>query len=155
MIKIVDGSLLGATENILCHQVNCQGIMGAGAAKVLIDKYPKLKPLYQEYCKRTRIHNNTSSLLGNVYLFDGEDGHIVANLFGQDSYGGAKGILYTDYTALEIAFVRVRDYALLREFSIAMPYRIGCGLANGDWNNKVYPMIERVFHNIDVTLYKI
>lgn len=154
MIKIVDGSLLGATENILCHQVNCQGIMGAGAAKVLIDKYPKLKPLYQEYCKRTRIHN-TSSLLGNVYLFDGEDGHIVANLFGQDSYGGAKGILYTDYTALEIAFVRVRDYALLREFSIAMPYRIGCGLANGDWNNKVYPMIERVFHNIDVTLYKI
>ena len=32
MIKVVNGSLLDATEDILCHQVNCQGVMGSGVA---------------------------------------------------------------------------------------------------------------------------
>ena len=30
MIKTVYGNILDATEDIICHQVNCQGVMGAG-----------------------------------------------------------------------------------------------------------------------------
>ena len=32
MIKTVYGNILDATEDIICHQVNCQGVMGAGVA---------------------------------------------------------------------------------------------------------------------------
>lgn len=38
--------------------------------------------------------------------------------------------------------------------SIAIPYGIGCSIANGDWN-KVYKIIEKVFEDYDVTLYKL
>lgn len=35
-----------------------------------------------------------------------------------------------------------------------MPYKMGCGSANGDWDT-VYKIIEKVFSNMNVTLYKI
>ena len=54
MIKIVDGSLLDATEDILCHQVNCQGNMGAGVAKLLLISILNLdlfiKTIVKEQC---------------------------------------------------------------------------------------------------------
>ena len=30
MIKIIHGDILDATEVFICHQVNCQGVMGEG-----------------------------------------------------------------------------------------------------------------------------
>ena len=34
---------------------------------------------------------------------------------------------------------------------------IGCGLAGGDWDNVVLPMIHKVFNNsgVDVTIFKL
>lgn len=154
MIKVVNGSLLDATEDILCHQVNCQGVMGSGIALALRNKYEYLYPSYKSFCRIATKNRATSTLLGRVYYVSCEDNHIIANIFSQDTYG-RDDITYTDYTELEVAFVRLREYALKNNLSIAMPYKIGCGLANGDWDNKVYPMIERVFYNMDVTLYRI
>ena len=149
MIKIIGGSLLDATEDILCHQVNCQGVMGSGIALALRNNYPNLYESYYNFC----LYCNKVHALGGAQFVEQEDGHIVANLFGQYDYG-RKNILYTNYTELEVAFVRLRNYAVENNLSIAMPYGISCGLANGDWQI-VYKMIERVFYNIDVTLYKI
>ena len=149
MINIVDGSLLDATEDILCHQVNCQGVMGSGIALALRNKYPNLYDCYNHFC----VYCNKVHALGGAQFVEQEDGHIIANLFGQYNYG-RENIIYTDYTELEVAFVRTREYALANNLSIAMPYKIGCGLANGNWDI-VYQIIERVFYNIDVTLYRI
>lgn len=33
MIKTIEGNILDAEEDIICHQVNCKGVMGAGLAK--------------------------------------------------------------------------------------------------------------------------
>ena len=30
MLKVIDGDLLDAKEDIIGHQVNCQGVMGSG-----------------------------------------------------------------------------------------------------------------------------
>lgn len=49
-IQIVNGDLLEASEDILGHQVNCQGVMGSGIAKILRDRYPNLYPEYKKYC---------------------------------------------------------------------------------------------------------
>lgn len=59
----------------------------------------------------------------------------------------------TDYSAMEIALTEIKTYAEEVNFSIAIPYGIGCGIANGDWN-KVYKIIEKVFDDYNVTLYK-
>ncbi|MEF3308124.1 hypothetical protein PV433_04325 [Paenibacillus sp. GYB004] len=48
----------------------------------------------------------------------------------------------------------LKEYAKERGLSVALPYQIGCGLANGDWN-VVGPMIEDVFRDYECTLYRI
>lgn len=60
----------------------------------------------------------------------------------------------TDYLNMDIALTYLKGFAQKNNLSIAMPYGIGCGIANGDWN-KVYKIIEEVFSDYDVTLYKL
>ena len=47
MIVIKD-NLLNTQLQFIAHQVNCQGVMGAGVAKALRNKYPELYSQYQE-----------------------------------------------------------------------------------------------------------
>lgn len=60
----------------------------------------------------------------------------------------------TDYEAMKIALEEIKQYAKDFKLSICMPYGIGCGIANGDWNI-VYKIIEEVFSDYDVTLYRL
>lgn len=48
----------------------------------------------------------------------------------------------------------VKFFASNKNLKIAIPYGIGCGIANGDWNI-VYKIIEEVFDDYEVTLYKL
>lgn len=45
-------------------------------------------------------------------------------------------------------------WASNNNLTIAMPYGIGCGIANGDWNI-VCKIIEEIFSDYNVTLYKL
>ncbi len=55
---------------------------------------------------------------------------------------------------MKICFEKIKKEASLYKLTIAMPYRIGCGIANGDWNI-VYKIIEQVFNDYSVTLYRL
>jgi O-acetyl-ADP-ribose deacetylase (regulator of RNase III) len=154
MINWVNGDILDAEEFIVCHQVNCFGVMGAGLAKQIKNRYIKAFNEYQKLCKEK---NYDYSLLGTAqivpcYGIKVGDFKIIANIFGQYRYG--TGVIQTNYEALEVGFRQVRDYADNHGFSIAIPYGIGCGLAGGDWD-KVYWIIKTTFDNRDVTIYKI
>ncbi len=145
MIKTINGDILNATEDIICHQVNCQGVMGSGLAKQIKQKYYEAYEKYKEYCERER------NLLGNVCVAACKDGKIIFHLFGQDKYGTNKR--HTNYEALDKALVNALHLAKSHGKTIALPYNLGCGLAGGDWDI-VYGMIERVFEDYGVTLYK-
>ena len=116
--------LLTTTADYIVHQVNCQGVMGAGLAYQIRQQYPKLYSIYKSYCT---LYAPTD-LLGRVFIHDN-----VINVFGQLTYGRDKSIVYTDYTALRNAFTRIHCYLPTNQ-SLAFPYGFGCGLANGDWN---------------------
>lgn len=62
MIRIVKGSLLRANEDILGHQVNTLGAMGAGLAKQIKEKYPYVYEDYKNLCNS----NNGEDLLGRA-----------------------------------------------------------------------------------------
>ncbi|MBX4152387.1 macro domain-containing protein [Paenibacillus lautus] len=147
MIKIIEENLLDASEDIIGHQVNCQGVMGSGVAKLLRDKYSNLYPSYKQFCS----NHNPHDLLGKCHIVKTGDKY-TANLFGQLNYGRQK-VRYTDYDALKKSLVILRIAAQRRNLSVALPYNIGCGLANGDWNI-VYGIIDEVFSDREVTLYK-
>lgn len=36
---------------------------------------------------------------------------------------------------------------------VGIPYKLGCGLAGGDWNGVVYPMLQEIFNDNIITLY--
>lgn len=49
MITYRNGDLLKSNCNIICHQVNCQGVMGAGIAKQIRLTYPSVFKAYEDY----------------------------------------------------------------------------------------------------------
>lgn len=150
-IIVVHGNILNAEEHIICHQVNCKGVMNAALAKQIRDKW---KQVYLEYMGL--FTESTSSLLGSAQLVPVGNVKYVANLFGQYNYGRNPLMCYTNYRALKNAFINVKQFAVINNYSVAIPYGIGCGLANGDWE-KVYKIILEVFldSGVNVTLYKL
>lgn len=149
MIKIVSSNILNAKEDIICHQTNGMAVMGTGIAKQIRDKYPEVFEKYKNYCNSIDLF---IELLGKVQPIKCHDGKIVCNLFGQHRYGRDKR--YTDYSAVKECLSKIKSYAQNKGLSIALPYNMGCMNAGGDWNI-VYKMIEEVFNDYDVTIYKL
>lgn len=145
MIIIKNGNLLNAEEDILVHQVNVNGIMGGGVAKQIATLYPKTNIGYKKICKERK--NEFDNLKGSVYVTK-EKGKYIANIFSQ------KKNFDTDYDAMRSALNKVKEFAKKQNLNIAMPYKIGCGIANGDWTI-VLNNIEKVFIDYKVSLYKL
>ena len=153
MIKIVNEDIMNAKEYIIAHQVNCF-TMGSGLAKTIFTKYPKVKTEHAKIVQQYK--GNEKALLGTAQLVHVGD-HVIANCFGQYNYGRDKTVVYTDYNALRISFMCVRArMSVDPTLTLAIPYNIGCGLANGDWN-KVIKIIKNVFEKYDnrVKIYKL
>lgn len=147
MIKIVEGNLLNATEDIIAHQVNSMGVMDSGLAKQIRAKYPNI---YTEYLECISRHHKYA-VLGTCQIVKADENKFVANLFGQYNYGKDKQ--YTDYLALEEALLTLKVNCKDGGLSVAIPYNLGCGLAGGQWYI-VYKIIEDIFKDYDVTIYK-
>ena len=133
-----------STVDVICHQVNCQAVMGAGIAKQIRDTYPRV---YGEYVRLTRQYRAQGlSPLGKCQLVyaDSTKTRIVANLFGQEFYGRSRQ--QTDYKALEAALLSLSKKKILIEANatIGFPYLMGCALGGGDWT-VVFPMIRDAF----------
>ena len=161
-INIVNGNIFDTHCNIICHQVNCQGIMGHGIAKQVKEKYKGVFNEYKRYCDAHA--DNRGTMLGEALIVDVDYGAAVldwlvnkerkyiANIFGQLTYGTG---LRTNYKALVLGLEVVANFAKEHNLSVAIPYKIGCGLAGGDWN-KVNTLIEGVFAGtgIEVLMYR-
>ena len=126
------GNLLNAQTDVIAHQVNCQGVMGAGVAKQIKEKWPNV---YKEYCSYyLNKCDNIPDLLGRCQLVEISDTQYVANLFGQQHYGKS-GKRYTSYDAIYNALTSLAMQMLDNGmYSVAIPYKMSCGLAGGDWD---------------------
>ena len=158
-LRIAIGDVLDAKEDIIAHQVNCRGKMGAGVAKQIRERWPRAYSAYMDMCRDEEFDSNF--LLGKSCPYAVQrpiDGStvIIFNMFSQGSYGRNDNLCYTDYEALRKCLLELRLFALESGMSIAMPYGIGCGLGGGDWNGVVYPMLKELFENfgVNVVLYK-
>lgn len=144
MITIKKGDLLEATETIIAHQVNCHGVAG-GLAYHVFNKWPDAENDYSQLINRA----NPWSLLGMSQLTgQQEDGHIICNLYGQ-FFPGA------DYRpdALETALENLATNARVMGWSVALPYKISCGICGGDWET-VLKIIEKTMQGVDCVIYQ-
>lgn len=153
MLRIVKGNLLDANENVIAHQVNCMGAMGSGVAHDIREKWPEVYKIYRDLVK-THEHG---LLMGSVLYIRVSKNQWIANIFGQLDYGYSNKT-YTDYDMLRHGLYDLKGLAEERDWSIAMPYRIGCGRGGGDWDGMVFPMLLNIFaenQRMNVTLYQL
>lgn len=117
MVKVVSGNILDCKEDIICHQVNINGVMGGGLARQLADKYKGLEDFYSAHCKELI---NEYDLLSGTVLFYKDYEKIICNMFSQ------KPNFDTDYIAMEKCLRYIKMWAENSNLSIAIPYGIGC-----------------------------
>lgn len=146
-VRIVQGDILDAEENIIVHQVNCFGAFGSGLAGQIAEKWPGCKKKYQLMTES--FYDHREALLGNVCWWNMDKDRWIANVYGQYRFGRSKTV-YTDYDALEKGLEKVEEFASINDFSVAIPHGIGCGLGGGDWEGVVLPMILDIFEKSDV-----
>lgn len=159
----VKGSLLDADVDYYCHQVNCQGRMGSGIAKVIKEKWPVV---YSEYIQK---YNDTEDnilrncggfehcpetsevLLGDIQLVQVDKNHTVINMFAQEHYG-YDGRRYTSYDGFWSCLGHIREF-VPEGATIGFPSHIGCGLGGGNWE-VIKTMIEQVLdEDYEVYIY--
>ena len=124
MIKERKGDLLRSDAAIIAHQVNCQGVMGAGVARQIRHRILTAEQYraYQQICRK-----NKEELLGFCSLMlrmDTGATQYVAHLFAENIPTG-RG-LDTDYAALRQSLTAMMFLAAQRELSqIAIPGYLG------------------------------
>lgn len=142
-MKTIKGDLLDITEGIICHQVNCQRVAGAGLALQIRKKWPGWYDAFLEQPPK----------LGKCWLlqtYTTKRSSWIASLYAQEFYGSG---LQTSYSAFERALSSLQEMqnmdlngSRFGPHQVYVPRGIGCGLAGGDWN-VIEPLIERYFPN--------
>ena len=135
MITYKKGDLLKSKCDIICHQVNCKGVMGSGIAKQIRDMYPEVYEGYKWF-----LDNYGDKAFGEVWCVDTSDKRIVANMFTQYDYL-PRSVNHTSYAMFRQACKQIKEHAKLakiaknkKDIIIGFPDHIGCGLAGGDWD---------------------
>lgn len=148
MLVIKNGDLLKATEDIICHQVNPDGIMGGGIALAIARKYPNCLKEYQSLCEERDF--DYEELKGLALIVKVSDDLEIANCFSQDPD------FNTDYDALREIFGTILEVCKRSFKTVAIPYNYGCGIANGDWNT-VTEILEELsdMYQVDINIYKL
>lgn len=146
MIVYKKGDLLKSDCNIICHQVNCQGVMGSGIALQIRNQFPRTYKEYVNFCKDVP----KTTLLGKAFIVEEIEDRYVGNLFGQNQFG--RGKQQTDYGALENSLGHVIYFANQKNLkTIGIPYKMGCDRGGGDWS-VVESILKKLFDNSDLIL---
>lgn len=163
MIENKKGDLLKSEDcTAVMHQTNTLGVMGAGIAKQI--KTYWTKEVYEPYRRVCLDNINTKELLGKIQVLKTNEKPIeyVINVFGELSYKRNETPFpngrHTDYDALRECFNKVKKWCYDKGiYNIGMPKNLGCGIAGGDWDGVVYPMIEEIFgsdEKINLKIYE-
>lgn len=160
-VREVVGDLLKSEMDIIGHQTNCQGVMGSGIALSIKNLYPEIFQPYSSLCEK---HYEGQGLMGRCQIVSEKgnimtlqssqikkDGQLIANLFGQNNFGSG---LQTQYVHLKTALVELRTFCKEHSLWVGIPYKMGCDRGGGDWTI-VQAMIEEVFANYPITIYKL
>lgn len=150
-MRYVRRNILDTKDKYILQQCNCVSLYPRGLAQDLEEKFSGSCPYTNRRPSKDRIisRKEDRDIPGTLSISEG-NGKRIINLFGQIYPGGPKypGDLAIDREkyfskALEglVDFFE-GDEDLIR---ISVPYKIGCGLAQGNWEN--YEKLLQIFEN--------
>lgn len=139
-------NILDVSEGIICHGVNCQGVMGAGLALAIRNKWPSTYQKYKQYC-----NTDKAKLLGLV-CFDKINPRLhLAHCFTQFNYGrfpvvGEDKKQHFQISALFSCLDIIFEYCQMEGIrEIHIPH-IGAGLGGGKWEIIKEMMLNKAKH---------
>ena len=136
-MKIIKGDLL-KQKGLLCHQVNTYGVMGGGLALQVKSQFPHVYDIYKSYCEEKEYENKLYQAIKIS-----KDTYIV-NIFSQEEFN-------TNYDKLYKALYEIVLYAKESGMQVNLPYKYGCGIANGNWDT-VSEIIEQIELQYDIEI---
>lgn len=141
------GDILNANENIICHQCNTKGIFGGGLAYQIKMKYPNCE---LSAINHVRTLRNKCDVVGTYNIYNINGNQEIVNCFTQlESYD-------TDYGAIKNVFGDILEYCKTFNKTIAVPYKYGSGIANGNWDI-IRNMFEKLSdeYDVDINVYRL
>ena len=159
MVNYFDGDLLESGCYIIVHQTNTLGLLGAGIASQIKKRYPKYAQEYVEFCNEYK--DNQDQLIGKIQSSFNQLGDpIIVSFFSQRGLGWN---VQTDYQAFRDCCKKLKEEVMScpvvpkSRFRIGFPYKIGCGLARGNWDI-IKQIIEEEFTddiwNVEIWRYE-
>jgi len=167
-VKIINGDMVLSYKNneldAYAQQCNCFCRQARGLAPLLVNANPDVLKV-----DKATVEGDKNKL-GTVSIANTEGFPLLFNVYGQYHWSKYKVApnRNTDYDALEEGLQEVLHYLqkgidpveygvdknTYRKLTLGLPL-IGCGLAGGDWDNVVLPMIKGLFEDsvIDVTIF--
>jgi O-acetyl-ADP-ribose deacetylase (regulator of RNase III) len=112
-----------SSKKLLCHCCNDIGVMGAGVALAIANRFPIVK---EEYLKQDKY------VLGEVQFVSVTPLLVVANIIGQHGIGRRNNPIR--YDALRQGFQTIAKRVTNTLEEVHIPKFIGCGLAGGDYS---------------------
>lgn len=138
MLKILHQDILDIESGIICHFCNTEGVMGAGLALQVKQRYPKAFEVYQK----------SSRELGTITLVNVEPYKYVCNMVTQDLKG--KGTQY--FAVLQCLQKLKTRMGWETTLSVYFPEFVGCGLGKGN-PDAIQAMIEFFIPNSVLVRY--
>jgi O-acetyl-ADP-ribose deacetylase (regulator of RNase III) len=143
-IKYIKGDLLQAPEQVILHSCNSLGVMGAGVAKLIREKWPKA---YQDY---RDSYDSYGLPLGSIVSSKQPDGKIIMNAITQDTIG--RSGVHVSYWAIANVIWQLDQQFVARDSKVVAMPAIGSGLAGGDWS-VIEAIIENTAKNFQPVVY--
>lgn len=141
-MKEIQGDLFAHLKDhrmpVIAHGCNTQGVMGAGFARQLKERYPTVAEIYKESCQEDEMP------LGEIQTILMEGAPMIINMMTQPAPGPTARLEWIEKALKAIDKINWPD-----DFSFLAP-RIGCGLGGLDWKD-VRPLFEQT--SIDWTIY--
>ena len=164
MFKIIKGDLLEAKAEYICQQSNCISVKPHGLSKSIKDKFD-----IDPYSIRRSLNGRNYAVFedhskpGTIQVFENANGPKIICMFAQ--YGMSKPNSYGQKTIDDSFEKRLEwfnqcllEIEKLKPKSLAFPYKIGCGLAYGNWLKDYYPALKKFSKknpDILIKLYKL
>lgn len=144
IIKTINKDILEAFDNtdepqVICQQCNCVTLISHGLSEQIASKFPWAN-VYGRRKMKTRNTTSEPSKPGTIQV-DRDNGKSVIHLFAQVLPGkpGSYSKYYSnkepDGPQDRIKYFKecLEQLDQLNLDQVAIPYKIGCGLAGGDW----------------------